>query len=440
MSIWSVLGIEPTDDLSDIKRAYARKLKTTRPDQDPQGYQRLREAFEKAKQEAENSAMNDYIAEFEANEEYTASAWKMPVPVAEPLANITPVIDASLEQELRLPVMVTDIIDALMEDETEGLKRLQTTLSGDALQSLRLREVFSQELAAQLSEREGLYSALLMKVSGIIGWEIDHYQPGGISAFRLAALNQQIEKTGARYYWAQLARKYQDTVLNRQRLRLLTVEGATLPWWAKWMPDFLKPLKEELNHITLHFPSLLPRINSQLVEDLAETRFAMSWGTVFLTSFWVVLILLGTRDDSSRWRDRLLLVLIVGIYLHGYSVLEKVLRYRPKSLSLVEGGLSLLATAVLVKMLLGFFEAFKPDAGNWEMAVTNYGVMSVVGFLVLWMMAPKKWKWYAVPLNAMILLVTFPWLLMRKAEGVTGVAAFILLLGMYSLLIAFGIR
>lgn len=45
--IWSVLGIEPTQDLSEIKRAYARQLKNTRPDQDPQGYQRLREALDR---------------------------------------------------------------------------------------------------------------------------------------------------------------------------------------------------------------------------------------------------------------------------------------------------------------------------------------------------------------------------------------------------------
>ncbi|MGV8927071.1 MAG: hypothetical protein ACOH2G_15520 [Ewingella sp.] len=435
MNIWSVLGIDPTDDLSEIKRAYARKLKTARPDQDPQGYQRLREAFEGAKQKAETSAQNEFIAEFEA----TSSPWKMQVHV-KPLTETAPVIDASLELEIRLTDTATDIIDVLMGDETEGLKRLHSILSGDLLQNLRLREVFSQELATQLSEREGLYSALLMKVSTMMAWEIDHYQPEGISIQRLASLHQQIEKTKARYYWSQLANKYQDNALNRQRFRLLTDEGAMLPWWATWVPDFLKPLNEELSHIRMHFPSLLPRLNSQLVKSLAETSLALSWGTVFLTGFWLLLIILGTRDDPNRWRDRILLILLVGIFIHGYSLLEKLLRYRPKSLVIVEGGFSLLATGVLVKMLSGFFEAFKPDIGDLEMAVTNYGVLSLVGFFVLWMMAPKKWKWYAVPLNAMNLLVTFPWHLMRKASGVAGVVAFVLLLGMYSLLIAFGIR
>ena len=48
MNCWEVLEIEPTTDEREIRRAYAKKLKVTRPDDDPTGYQVLRDAFDEA--------------------------------------------------------------------------------------------------------------------------------------------------------------------------------------------------------------------------------------------------------------------------------------------------------------------------------------------------------------------------------------------------------
>lgn len=48
MNPFRVLGISPAASETEIKRAYARKLKTTRPDEDPEGFQRLNEAYRSA--------------------------------------------------------------------------------------------------------------------------------------------------------------------------------------------------------------------------------------------------------------------------------------------------------------------------------------------------------------------------------------------------------
>ena len=45
---WALLGLEPTSDLAAIKKAYALKLKVTRPDDDAAAYQALREAYGRA--------------------------------------------------------------------------------------------------------------------------------------------------------------------------------------------------------------------------------------------------------------------------------------------------------------------------------------------------------------------------------------------------------
>lgn len=55
MNHWSVLQIAPTQNIKAIKTAYAALLKLHKPEQDPVGYQRLREAFDAALTDAKNS-------------------------------------------------------------------------------------------------------------------------------------------------------------------------------------------------------------------------------------------------------------------------------------------------------------------------------------------------------------------------------------------------
>lgn len=47
-SLWAILGTEPTGDERALKRAYATRLKVTRPEDDPAAFQELREAYEYA--------------------------------------------------------------------------------------------------------------------------------------------------------------------------------------------------------------------------------------------------------------------------------------------------------------------------------------------------------------------------------------------------------
>ena len=45
MNPWTLLGLNDDADERTVKRQYAKLLKVTRPDEDPEAFQRLREAL-----------------------------------------------------------------------------------------------------------------------------------------------------------------------------------------------------------------------------------------------------------------------------------------------------------------------------------------------------------------------------------------------------------
>ena len=58
-SLWDILGTEPTGDERALKRAYAKRLKVTRPEDDPAAFQELRDAYEYALRNA--AAIAEYV-------------------------------------------------------------------------------------------------------------------------------------------------------------------------------------------------------------------------------------------------------------------------------------------------------------------------------------------------------------------------------------------
>lgn len=74
MNIWKLLNIEQTTDKKLIKKAYHRKLKLTKPEEDEKGFMELRDAYEKALEYAEDCFYEEYedvdADEYGENEAY----------------------------------------------------------------------------------------------------------------------------------------------------------------------------------------------------------------------------------------------------------------------------------------------------------------------------------------------------------------------------------
>ncbi|MGL4768157.1 MAG: hypothetical protein ACRCV6_08800 [Formosimonas sp.] len=110
---WAILGIDATQNLRDIKRAYAKLLKVTRPDQDPQGFTRLHEAY----QEAQWLAQSEWAWESDVSSQ---------ISLAEAV-NVEPAANSTLERNTH-SIHVADDAQAFFNDmllPNEWLKQLE---------------------------------------------------------------------------------------------------------------------------------------------------------------------------------------------------------------------------------------------------------------------------------------------------------------------------
>jgi len=71
IGIWKQLGIEATNDIKQIKKAYAKKLKLVRPDEKPKEFQQLHQSYktalEQAKRNSRQPEQAKQISEYELN-------------------------------------------------------------------------------------------------------------------------------------------------------------------------------------------------------------------------------------------------------------------------------------------------------------------------------------------------------------------------------------
>ena len=65
MNIWNVLGIEPTNDVSAIKKAYRNQIKANRPDDSESAFMAIRDAYEKALEYANRGPYDEYMPKYE---------------------------------------------------------------------------------------------------------------------------------------------------------------------------------------------------------------------------------------------------------------------------------------------------------------------------------------------------------------------------------------
>ncbi|MFL1494674.1 J domain-containing protein [Pseudomonas antarctica] len=205
MDCWTVLQLADDADERTIKRTYARLLKSCRPDDDAEGFQRLREAYEQALNSARWRAEND-----------DEDAHVIEAPVAE-LAHadrnertesfdVRPVSPAPFDppaEQTRAQALINGLGAHNLDERWE---QAQHQLCADAFQAALLRHCFNAP-----GERASIAAWAVQHLEWLTPWQrvsMSPWQHETLSGERLQAyrqaLQEQLEQKAEREFVNQL--------------------------------------------------------------------------------------------------------------------------------------------------------------------------------------------------------------------------------------------
>ena len=148
MDPWVILGLEPYSDFKRVRKAYAEKLKRTHPEEDPEGFMLLREAYEYLR----DSLNRPEGVELWWKELSEATAASEPEPKSTPVRK-RPVREraAPLAPDWDVPQTVSRLMDRVRsiyrDDELQGsLDAWRSVLEDDVLWRIDVRLEFGNAL------------------------------------------------------------------------------------------------------------------------------------------------------------------------------------------------------------------------------------------------------------------------------------------------------
>nr|WP_234012898.1 J domain-containing protein [Cronobacter dublinensis] len=274
MDAWSLLGLEPTKDKAALRRAWAKVVKQNRPDNDPQRYQQLREAYEAAQryQEIDQEEDEADIDEAQAPVIITDGAipaWLQtrPEETPPPLTDIAPQPGWDAQQ---LREKAQSLATSVVADEMAGCEQLETYLMTELPDALAARRYFSEAFAGALAEEQWLTRGQLEHVGRVMGWELESYRSTALPDWLVEALDARVATTEDDYRMIVERGQHQASWLSKARWRLMTEPQAPLPWWGRLWPGFLDEARQRVQTMCSEQPGLWQRINPVL-RDLLYT-------------------------------------------------------------------------------------------------------------------------------------------------------------------------
>ena len=330
-SIWRELAISSTTDEREIRRAYARRLKIVHPEDDPEGFQALRAAFEQALNHARHAAWEAENG-WDENDAVDEGLDASPAPAVEDLAPVEAPRD---EGPHRDPLLVAEMArdradrdehqhrcDALAEalrrptpDDEEVLTALVAVFRSPALGALDVHDSTEHWLGQLAAQRGPGFDALLEPTITFFGWDHrpvgDRWNPG------LGALQHRED--------LETIRRLRNPA-SAGHAAFMTLSHPVGPherMRARLLPELGRQISDLLARIDHEVPYVLGYLNPESIawwrEHLSRPRFGV--GSAWFTGIVTLLSALFTSAASPPGLGAIGLAAGAGIGLFGSILL-----------------------------------------------------------------------------------------------------------------------